>query len=57
MGDPYMAITAVIACRVDCDFCPQELLIKEYQLKNNLNLIFNLLLLIEYRLMDTKISM
>jgi hypothetical protein len=36
MGDPYMAITAVIACRVDCDFCPQELLIKEYQLKNNL---------------------
>ena len=36
MDDSYMSITATIACRVDCDFCPQELLIKEYQLKNNL---------------------
>ena len=36
MAEAYMAITATIACRVDCDFCPQELLIKEYELQNNL---------------------
>jgi len=32
-----MSICPIIACRVNCDFCPQELLIKEYQSQNKLN--------------------
>ena len=32
-----MEITTAIACRVLCEFCPQELLIKEYSTLNNKN--------------------
>jgi hypothetical protein len=31
-----MEISTNIACRVQCDFCPQELLIEEYSTRNNL---------------------
>ena len=31
-----MEITTNIACRVQCDFCPQELLIEKYSTRNNL---------------------
>ena len=31
-----MEISTNIACRVQCDFCPQELLIEEYSTKNNI---------------------
>ncbi len=31
-----MEISTNIACRVQCDFCPQELLIEEYSARNNL---------------------
>ena len=33
---PSMEITTNIGCRVQCDFCPQELLIKEYSDKTEL---------------------
>ena len=32
-----MEISTNVACRVQCDFCPQELLIEQYSNKNNLN--------------------
>ena len=32
-----MEITTVIGCRVECDFCPQELLMDKYSSKNNIN--------------------
>ena len=31
----YIEITTVIGCRVDCDFCPQPLLMDKYSIKNN----------------------
>ena len=31
-----MEISTNIACRVQCDFCPQELLIEKYSTRNNL---------------------
>ena len=31
-----LEISTNIACRVQCDFCPQELLIEEYSTRNNL---------------------
>jgi len=34
---PSMEITTNIACRVKCDFCPQELLIKKYSDRTELN--------------------
>ena len=32
-----MEISTNVACRVQCDFCPQELHIEQYSNKNNLN--------------------
>ena len=32
-----MEISTNVACRVQCDFCPQELHIKQYSSKNKLN--------------------
>lgn len=31
-----MEISTNVACRVQCDFCPQELLIERYSTNNNL---------------------
>ena len=32
-----MEISTNVACKVQCDFCPQELHIEQYSNKNNLN--------------------
>ena len=32
---PSMEITTVIGCRVQCDFCPQSLLMNRYEKKND----------------------
>jgi hypothetical protein len=42
---PSMEITTVIGCRVYCDFCPQDLLMKKYgELNNNKKYLLYLVL-------------